>query len=147
MGWKGQNMRVGTVATVLAWALLVPVTVFVYLSVAGESDGRLPVWPIRILSYPAESVVEFLTRRGVFVQGTVKNALLLFGILFAWWTILGAGVGTIHCAVRRRRVVRWCRRRGRCPACGYDLRGTREPRCPECGSRFDRAALQERGSE
>ena len=25
------------------------------------------------------------------------------------------------------------RRRGRCPRCGYSLRGLTEPRCPECG--------------
>ncbi len=28
-----------------------------------------------------------------------------------------------------------------CPACGYDLRHTEEPRCPECGSAFDRNTL------
>ena len=32
--------------------------------------------------------------------------------------------------VRRR----WRRRRGRCAACGYDLRGQIEARCPECGA-------------
>ena len=35
-------------------------------------------------------------------------------------------------AVRRRRL-RLLRRRGRCPACGYDLRAT-PGRCPECGT-------------
>ena len=25
----------------------------------------------------------------------------------------------------------------RCPLCDYDLRGLSEPRCPECGHRFD----------
>lgn len=25
----------------------------------------------------------------------------------------------------------------RCPLCDYDLRGLTEPRCPECGYRFD----------
>ena len=30
---------------------------------------------------------------------------------------------------------RWSRiRHGRCPSCGYDLKGTTHPRCPECGS-------------
>ena len=33
-------------------------------------------------------------------------------------------------AVRRRAR----RRRGRCPACGYDLRGRADAACPECGS-------------
>lgn len=28
-----------------------------------------------------------------------------------------------------------------CPACGYDLRHTRDPRCPECGNPFDRTIL------
>jgi len=27
----------------------------------------------------------------------------------------------------------------RCTRCGYDLRGLREPRCPECGTEFDPA--------
>lgn len=29
----------------------------------------------------------------------------------------------------------------RCRRCGYDLQGQVEPRCPECGSEFDRAEL------
>lgn len=28
-----------------------------------------------------------------------------------------------------------------CPRCGYELRGLPHPRCPECGTPFDRAAL------
>lgn len=31
---------------------------------------------------------------------------------------------------------------GRCPACGYDVRGLREARCPECGGAFDADALR-----
>lgn len=30
-----------------------------------------------------------------------------------------------------------------CMACGYDLRGQREPRCPECGTPFDAKLLGE----
>jgi hypothetical protein len=33
-----------------------------------------------------------------------------------------------------------------CPLCGYDLRGLAEPRCPECGCRFDWDALRRRRS-
>src|SRR5438552_2015268 len=30
-----------------------------------------------------------------------------------------------------------------CPLCGYDLRGLSQPRCPECGSRFEWAELRD----
>ena len=29
-----------------------------------------------------------------------------------------------------------------CPKCGYDLKGLREDRCPECGTAFDRVHLE-----
>lgn len=32
-----------------------------------------------------------------------------------------------------------------CQKCGYDCRGQREPRCPECGARFDPALLRSAG--
>jgi hypothetical protein len=32
--------------------------------------------------------------------------------------------------------------RPKCRKCGYDLRGQREPRCPECGTEFDEAILK-----
>ena len=35
------------------------------------------------------------------------------------------------------------KKEGTCRACGYDLRGLPEARCPECGRRFDRAELRE----
>lgn len=35
-----------------------------------------------------------------------------------------------------RRIVR--RRRGRCPRCNYDLRGTAHGQCPECGARVSK---------
>jgi hypothetical protein len=37
-------------------------------------------------------------------------------------------------SVIRRRADRNRKRRGRCPACGYDLRGAPAGPCPECGS-------------
>jgi hypothetical protein len=33
-----------------------------------------------------------------------------------------------------------------CLACGYDLRGPTEPRCPECGQPFDAALLKPRAA-
>lgn len=34
-----------------------------------------------------------------------------------------------------------------CPLCDYDLRGLTEPRCPECGHRFDWEELKQRARE
>lgn len=48
--------------------------------------------------------------------------------------VVGAGVWyPLLPFVRRRRR----RTRGLCVACGYDLTGLIEPRCPECGTKFD----------
>jgi hypothetical protein len=45
-----------------------------------------------------------------------------------------------------RRVHRMIRRRsfgpGDCPACGYNLKGIRERRCPECGRAFSNDELE-----
>jgi hypothetical protein len=46
-----------------------------------------------------------------------------------WLLFLGSG--TVRRSLRRHR--------GRCPACGYDLRGTAHERCPECGNCIRRA--------
>ena len=44
----------------------------------------------------------------------------------------------------RRPILRERRRRlGLCMACGYSLRGLREPRCPECGTPFARSVPRE----
>jgi RNA polymerase subunit RPABC4/transcription elongation factor Spt4 len=54
---------------------------------------------------------------------------------------VGAGGGVMRARVAERK--RWFVERRtaalqqrRCPECDYDLRGTPEPRCPECGEAF-----------
>jgi hypothetical protein len=54
--------------------------------------------------------------------GAAVNSALYGWMFFAVWAFPGIV----------RRLQR--RRRGRCSACGYDLRATRSGRCPECGA-------------
>ncbi len=133
--------RVSALRTILGWTILVPAALIAYLVLVRGQYKQLPLpWdglPMSLLHYPAIALGESLTRRGVFVAGTLKNVPLMFGILIAWWAILGAGIGAVHHTIRRRRAARWRHRRPECVACGYDLRGLTEPRCPECGTPFD----------
>jgi hypothetical protein len=63
--------------------------------------------------------------------GVALNLAVLFGWLVLLVSAVASPIGTVR-RYRRRRGKRWAKR-GRCAACGYDLRGTNEPRCPECG--------------
>ena len=59
--------------------------------------------------------------------GIVSNTVVYFAAF--WLLFLGPGM--------LKRMLR--RYRGRCPVCGYDLRGTTHERCPECGNSIRRA--------
>lgn len=58
-------------------------------------------------------------------------------VLFGWRASRSARA--LKRIAREKRV-----RRGEaiCIECGYDLRGQTEPRCPECGTRFDSSLLK-----
>jgi hypothetical protein len=66
----------------------------------------------------AESTVALISR--AFLIDAVFYAAVWFGLLFGFARLASA-----------KRAIR--RRRGRCPRCGYDLRGALENGCPECG--------------
>jgi hypothetical protein len=52
--------------------------------------------------------------------------------LVPWWAVFLVSLAiTLRWTFFRERRLHW-RKIGRCPACGYDLRESRE-RCPECG--------------
>lgn len=140
----GKHRRVEMLPTVLPWAIVVPAVLFALLAfVRPYLQHEPPPWVMsvaNILNYPAAACVDFLTQCGVFEMGTLKNVHLHLGILFGWWATLGAGVGVVHYAIRRRRAAWRCRRRTKCASCGYELRGLSEPRCPECGKSFDPVA-------
>ena len=81
----------------------------------------------------------------VFLRPWFGLSAASFGAIVAGVTS-GTGVTAIPWLWRRR-----CRRFLRaelisrgvpvCLPCGYDLRGQQEPRCPECGTRFDRQLI------
>jgi hypothetical protein len=63
---------------------------------------------------------DVLPVRPLFLATTLNSGLYGGTLLLAWLVV----AGILHRW--------WRRRRGRCPHCGYDLRGSRDL-CPECG--------------
>jgi len=62
----------------------------------------------------------------------ITNGLRMPWVLF--WALLAAwGVVEVWRGRRGLRSLDWARS-GRCPRCGYDLRGTTRETCPECGA-------------
>jgi predicted amidophosphoribosyltransferase len=63
--------------------------------------------------------------------------------------LLILGVGALYSGVLYRVTKNYIRHRryrsGICGVCKYDLRLLREPRCPECGTKFDPDLLPDRG--
>ena len=62
------------------------------------------------------------------------NALIfLFPILACWAVGIGISIGGILCIV----LLPFKAKPDRCEKCGYPYTGPTEPRCPECGTKFD----------
>ena len=53
------------------------------------------------------------------------------GFIAVTWLLTGGLIAVQNAADHVRRLKRLDR--GRCPACGYDVRGDLSERCPECG--------------
>lgn len=88
-------------------------------------------------------------RLGAFVTG-LGLPLLTIDALFGVGLIAAMLYGTfglfnpsVRRALRRELVARGV---AVCLRCGYDCRGQREPRCPECGTPFDRKLLTPPGN-
>jgi hypothetical protein len=67
-----------------------------------------------------------------------------FSLISAGW------VGLAILLYAGRHILRSPPTPGTCRRCGYDLRGLPEPRCPECGTSFDRdrgGALADEGKQ
>ena len=73
----------------------------------------------------------------VFSAGTIRSVLVpfwAFVVLLAAYPAVALVRGPLAHLARRRR--------GVCSRCGYDLTGTLEPKCPECGQDFDQDRQQ-----
>ena len=85
--------------------------------------------PLSISAIPTEHAVMLSSRR----NGVFRITWLIFPLWLS--SLLLAGLATIP--FLRGPVTRtWRRRHGRCVECGYDLRGCKSRRCPECGTKF-----------
>jgi hypothetical protein len=89
--------------------------------------------------YPAELVDEVRKpdyhRRGWNLWFVFLNGLILIApvwVLHQLWR--AAGLGPLPFTRRQRRLAKL--RRGRCPDCGYNIRGLPQRRCPECGAKW-----------
>ena len=78
-------------------------------------------------------------RRSLLWRSTRKGPYRITWLVFPFWLATGGLtlVGAMP-IVRGPLRTRWRRYYGRCEECGYDLRGSRGRRCPECGEFFRR---------
>jgi hypothetical protein len=117
----------------LGWGLF-----FAQMDKSGWRDRyrKMYLWLVRgtVLELAVTVPVDVMVRRktdcycehGSFVA--LAGGIGCAGILF--------GPGVVLLMLRRR--TRWLRQDEICFGCGYDVRATTEPRCPECGRPFPR---------
>ncbi len=139
--------------------------VFPELELLATDDER-----IRLLKHAQKTISRRMVRRPLFwlaclafgvVNGAVTGSL---GVMFPSWFsamippwlarpivagVLGGSFGLAFQYLYRKPIQRFMREElvgmgiPVCIPCGYDLRGQTEPRCPECGTAFDRRLLKQ----
>jgi hypothetical protein len=101
------------------WAGIV-LTTGNYAAASGSRQVSYHATDMRQLLYDAQY---WPMRRGIELEMPDGYYLAVFSLLPLLWSVA---------RLRRVTVARRRHRGGMCPACGYDLRATRD-RCPECG--------------
>jgi hypothetical protein len=124
-----------------AWVLFAP-PIFLLVFSAAAFVLRYTVLAPRGMRVRAEEVagvpVAVYTLLGAVVGTGISGALVLRWDVADWVGLPVTLVCLIlGCAVGMARVKPPRKLEGCCPECGYDLRGSPGPRCPECGTPFD----------
>ncbi len=94
------------------------------------SDATSPIYPNRVGGIPLPKswnppLTRSTTARALPYSPVWRGLLADTGFYAALWAVLLIGFPGLR---QRRRV-----RKGRCPACAYDLKGNLADGCPECG--------------
>jgi hypothetical protein len=92
-------------------------------------------WWLTVLSVPAAVLVSVLTYVGLELlwsyRGPEFSAFIGSLVGLALWPVMAVILWRETPEERRRRTLKVS-----CPACGYDLQGLTECRCPECGEQY-----------
>lgn len=86
-----------------------------------------------------------VTLGGIQATHRARAARAEISVTLPWWLLsLCCAIPSLGWLVRgRQRRTRQCQRAGYCPACGYDLRASKD-RCPECGRVIESADMIDR---
>ena len=77
------------------------------------------------------------SHRSLLIRSDTNGPFRRTWLIFPLWLSTCVLVTLMSIPLVRGPLRRWHRRwKGRCLECGYDLRGLRSRRCPECGMRF-----------
>ncbi len=139
--WAGPSGSVGArlvVALVVSPGLVVALVsglgLAVVVTAALVPRWRAPRWAlVGIFLNAGLTVWLFELLRAPGAGGECLDVAIFLLVIVHSAALGGAIGGAVAGAIADAVAARLRRRRGRCPRCGYSLRGLTEPRCPECG--------------
>jgi hypothetical protein len=135
----------GLVLTCFAWGLTSSRFMADGFDLSWNRVGRISVrYGFVVLAHPCPEPMPQPTDRTALYGGTplalvltrtADGGLVFVGVGAKLWLVAAtlATLPLIGVATSRRRRRAYRRKQGLCERCGYDLRGSPEQRCPECG--------------